>query len=271
MSFDRYAQWVSRGRSHQAEGRAIDALLCYRRALRESPQGVEAQFHAGEIAWQIGNRAEAIAAWRRLLVSSPRHLPSWHALAEALAANGEFDASYDAVMRVLALSADQPRAKKLRLLLDAATGKDNEGSLARALSRVAWPLPLLAAVVERRLETGDDAETLSALLDAALNASVTREHADSLRRIARALSAAGQSEAAQRFADHYANACRALHKATVPLLWPVRTAGSALRVGVLANDDDRFATFRRALDAAGLRECVDCTSLVMADTTAAFF
>src|SRR6185437_1230260 len=138
VTFDRYAQWLSRGRSHQAAGRAIDALLCYRHALRESPQGVEAQFHAGEIAWHMGNRAEAIAAWRRSSAASPRHLPSWHALADALAANGEFDASRDAVMHVLALSPDEPRAKKLRSLLDAATGVAGERSLERAVSRVSW-------------------------------------------------------------------------------------------------------------------------------------
>ena len=65
MTLERYAQWLSRGRTHQTAGRAIDALLCYRRALREAPDGADAQFHAGEIAWHLGNHAEAIAAWRR--------------------------------------------------------------------------------------------------------------------------------------------------------------------------------------------------------------
>ena len=271
MTFDRYAQWLSRGRSHQAAGRAIDALLCYRRALREAPQGVEAQFHAGEIAWHMGDRAEAIAAWRRSSATAPRHLPSWHALADALAANGEFDASRDALTHVLALAPDEPRAKKLRLLLDAATGEAAERSLERVVSGVAWPLPLLAAVVERRLEAGDDREALSWLLDASLRASVTRDNAESVRRLALALWAAKRSEDAQRFADHYASACRALQKATVPLLWPVRTAGTALRVGLLATSDDRVEAFRNVLDTAGLRECVECTPLATADATATFF
>jgi len=271
VTFDRYAQWLSRGRSHQAAGRAIDALLCYRHALRESPQGVEAQFHAGEIAWHMGNRAEAIAAWRRSSAASPRHLPSWHALADALAANGEFDASRDAVMHVLALSPDEPRAKKLRSLLDAATGVAGERSLERAVSRVSWPLPLLAAVVERRLGIGDDGETLRALLDASLRAPVTRDDTDALRRVALALSAAGQPEGARRFSDRYASACRALQKATVPLLWPMRTAGAALRVGVLVADDARLDAFRAALEAAGLCESVECTSLATTEAPAAFF
>jgi tetratricopeptide (TPR) repeat protein len=271
VTFERYAQWLSRGRTHQAAGRAIDALLCYRRALRESPQGVEAQFHAGEIAWHMGHRAEAIAAWRSASAASPRHLPSWHALADALAANGEIDASRDAVTRVLELRPDEPRAGKLRLLLDAAIGAPAERSLAHALSRVAWPLPLLAAVVERCLERGDDDETLSALLDASLRVPVTRDDVDALRRIALAVTAAGRAEAARNFADRYADACRALVRPTVPLLWPMRTAGRAIRVGVIAAERGDLDALRAALDAAGLRERVDCTPLGDAETTAAFF
>ena len=45
MTLDRYADWLARGRAHQKEGRVIDALLCYRRALHEVAAGVEARFH----------------------------------------------------------------------------------------------------------------------------------------------------------------------------------------------------------------------------------
>ena len=85
MTFDRYAQWLARGRDHQAGLRMIDALLCYRRALREAPLGIDAQFHIGEIAWSMGNEADAIAAWRAASAQLPTHYASWHALADALA------------------------------------------------------------------------------------------------------------------------------------------------------------------------------------------
>ena len=63
MTLERYADWLGRGRAHQQEGRIIDALLCYRRALHEVASGVEARFHLGEIAWQFGNGADAHAAF----------------------------------------------------------------------------------------------------------------------------------------------------------------------------------------------------------------
>ncbi|MGE5104738.1 MAG: hypothetical protein ACM3NZ_08330, partial [Betaproteobacteria bacterium] len=64
MSFERYVEWLSRGRAHQSERRMIDALLCYRRALQEQPRGADAQFHIGEIAWHMGNPDDAVATWR---------------------------------------------------------------------------------------------------------------------------------------------------------------------------------------------------------------
>ena len=113
MSVERYTEWLARGRTHQAGDRFIDALLCYRRALREVPRGVDAQFHIGEIAWRTGNRDDALAAWRTACESGPGHLPSWHALADACAAVGDIEASGNAVSRVLSLRPDEGRAKAL--------------------------------------------------------------------------------------------------------------------------------------------------------------
>src|SRR6478736_6424623 len=71
MTLDRYAEWLARGRAHQTDGRLTDALLCYRRALHEVAAGVEARFHVGEIAWQFGNSADAIAAWESAIALTP--------------------------------------------------------------------------------------------------------------------------------------------------------------------------------------------------------
>ena len=272
MTFDRYAQWLSRGRSHQAAGRTIDALLCYRRALREAPQGIDAQFHAGEIAWHMGNHAEAVAAWKSASARSPSHLASWHALADALAAQGELDASRDAVSRVLALRPNR-RAKKLQSLLDAANGDRLDASIADIVSSESWPLPLLAAIVSRASWTsGDDAQALQALLDASYRAAITRESVDALRTIALAL-ARTDAAGAQRFADRYADACRSLHRSPMPLLWPTRTAGDALRVGVLIDrdGDDEAAKFRARIARDRLDSRIEWALLARDEALLPFF
>ena len=237
MTFERYAEWLARGRAHQADDRSIDALLCYRRALREAPRGVEAQFHIGEIAWRLGNPAEAINAWRAASGQAPSHVASWQALVEAHVAAGDFDAGSDAARSVLALHPHQRRARALLALLDPAGGAMSDTELAQALQGgLRWPLALLARVIERALapqRAGGLPATLAAALDAAANATVTRGGEDGLRRIAVALAGAADGAAAQAFADCYAQACRALHRPSMPLTWPRRTAGAALRVGVL--------------------------------------
>src|SRR3982751_1533724 len=121
MTLERYAGWLARGRAHQAEGRVIDAMLCYRRALRGAANGIDARFHLGEIAWHLGSQAEAIAAWQAAIERSPNHVPSLHALADAFAATGQFDPAVAAVGRVLALRPDDPRATALARLLQMAS------------------------------------------------------------------------------------------------------------------------------------------------------
>lgn len=240
MTLERYADWLARGRAHQAEGRAIDALLCYRRALREVSGGVDARFHLGEIAWHLGNQVDAIAAWRAVVDLSPKHLPSLHALADALAATGQFAAALHAAARVLALQSHEPRAQALSVMARAAVGEDiQDDVLAQAVaSNSRWPLGLLAAIVARLLERHiDHRVALSGLLDAAARAAVTTVTEDAWRVIALALARAGRSEDAAAFADRYAESCLALHRPALPIQWPLRTAGAALRVGMIVTDE----------------------------------
>src|SRR6185437_2564367 len=240
----------------------IDALLCYQRALREVPHGIDAQFHIGQIAWRMGNQAEAMAAWRAASALSPGHYASWHALADALAVVGDFDGSRVAVTHVLSVRPDDPRANALSLLLDAATGEASDALLAGAVrASASWPLLLLARVVEHVLhsDNGVASQALTALVEAASVAFVTRGNEDALRRIAVALADAGESDSAQVFADRYAEACRALYRPPMPLLWPLRTAGDALRVGVLCTEG--ADALRAALADAGLDDSVRCTML----------
>ena len=242
MTFDRYVEWLARGRAHQTEGNVIDALLCYRRALREVSGGVDARFHVGEIAWHLANPTDAIAAWEAAIRHSPKHLPSLHALANAYAATGRFDASLQAADRILALRSRGRRVNALATMSRAAIGETiDDARLTEAVAAKAdWPLTLLSAVSERLLSGGrhgDYRGALPKLLDAAAGASVTASTADALRVVALALARAGESERAEAFADQYAMSCQALHRPRVPLLWPLRSAGGAIRAGILVTGE----------------------------------
>ncbi|MDE2209599.1 MAG: hypothetical protein KGJ99_07730, partial [Betaproteobacteria bacterium] len=93
----------------------------------------------------------------------------------------------------------------------------------------------LAHVAERIAgpSSGASPQMLQRLLDLALASPVTQANEDALRLIARTLATAGEREPALVFTERYAQACRASHRSAMPLLWPQRTAGAALRAGWL--------------------------------------
>ncbi len=260
MTLERYREWLARGRAHQGGGRPIDALLCYRRALREAGNGADARFHLGEIARQLGNPADAIAQWRAAVQVAPRHLASLRALADACADTGAFDAALEAVDRLLGLQPDDAHARALSALLRTGRGEAPMEALETALgSQAAWPLALLAHVVERigNTRTGASPRALQRLLDLALASPVTQSNEDALRVIARTLAKAGEHEPARVCAERYAQACRASHRNAMPLLWPQRTAGSALRAGWLcvAGDAQAAALQARLAGSFGRGQC----------------
>ena len=58
------ADWLARGRTHQWEGRPVDAMLCFRRASRADPRAPDPLFVLGEVLWQFGRVPDAVASWR---------------------------------------------------------------------------------------------------------------------------------------------------------------------------------------------------------------
>ena len=78
-----------------------------------------------------------------------RHLASLHALADAYAATGRFEAAMHAASRVLALSPNEARASALAILLRMARGEDvDDEALALAVkSNPRWPPMIPAASV----------------------------------------------------------------------------------------------------------------------------
>ena len=282
MARERYREWLARGRAHQAAGRAIDAMLCYQRALREDSPGAGARIRLGVIAWQLGKPSEAIEHWRAVVAARPGNLTSLRVLADAYAELGVFDAALDMSRQALTAVPDDARTVGLATILLAARGEFSAqrptSALMQALAtRPAWPLVLLAAVIEALAtanapgaatdtESEALAEVRAAVVTKALEAPVTRENVDALRTIALALLQVGDRDGAQAFGDRYAQNCEALFRTAVPLTWPLRSAGPAPRVGVLhvsgtATSDTLVATLASAF---GPGEC-EWTALKLSD------
>ena len=292
---DAYAEWVARGRAHQAQERPVDALLCYRRALRERASAPEALFHLGEALWQIGRLGDAIEVWRRCAAANPEFAPAWQALAEAALGMGDAAQARDAAMRMLQTSQSDPRSRAvaaiaaLELDPDAVdTGPEHEmvvviegsasvlsvpvigGALARALDRKprsailgalrraatvanatsGWPLHLLALAVES-IEEPPRADAFEAVFAGLLALQPAPAEIDHWRRaaaVARRIESAYADELNRRYASIAENAWRS----RVPLLWPNRTAGGAMRIVLLvpSRDDpsvERWIGLARAL------------------------
>ena len=269
MATPPFAQWLARGRAHQWEGRPVDAMLCFRQAARLDAHAPDPRFHLGEVLWQLGRLPAAVAAWREATAIAPAHVAAWTAIAEASLAGGDHAAALEAALRVLALTPGDARAEAIAGIASLAAG--GEGAPARiaaalaaapalvGVPTVAGPLALavaaaptpdtdaLLAALAPRLAVPEVARTTAPLLlalaaDAAGAPAAARaaiaEHAatrgyapgdhEALRRLARA---APQIAA---LAAHYAALCAVAYASPVPLVWPRRTAGAALRVVVLA-------------------------------------
>ena len=105
------ADWVARGRTHQWEGRPVDAMLCFRRASRTDPRAPDPHFVLGEVLWQLGRLPDALVAWREAARLDASFLAPRQALAEALLATGDAAAAVSAAEDVLALAPGNTRAE----------------------------------------------------------------------------------------------------------------------------------------------------------------
>ncbi len=182
-----YAEWLVRGRNHQLEGRPVDAMLCFQRAMREDRHAVDARFHLGEVLWQLGRLPDAIVCWRDAARLAPAHRPAQMALAEALLGTGDATGARSVAAAVAARHARNQRSRAIVAVaeLTAANGTGAAaaavaaaatiteapnlltvpaiaGSLARAVDRLADPAqaaPIFAAIVAH----GPDAMRVAAM------------------------------------------------------------------------------------------------------------
>ncbi len=135
MPASEYRQWLKRGRGHQWNGRAIDAMLCFRRARQLNPSASDAPFHLGEVLWQLGRVPDAIAAWRDAAAANAKHLAPNLALAEALLASGDPAGALGAANAALQIAPENERASMIRALARLLQG-DADGSDAAILSHL---------------------------------------------------------------------------------------------------------------------------------------
>jgi protein O-GlcNAc transferase len=299
--------WFKRGREHQWGGRPIDAMLCFRRAVAAAPNDGDARFHLGEVQWSLGLLDGAKAAWTEASRIAPRHVASRLALAEACLNTGDAPGAKAAAEQALALSPNDGRARAFLLIAKAALGEPDVdwggiaaavqgkpnmlGAPARArligaaLDRtdggagrdalvdvlVAMldhvPLDLLGPLADALIARGGEDSAIASIFAHARGLDAAPRSAEAWRRLALAADRTGDAEAKREFASRYARDCVFIHAPTMPVLWPRRTAGEALRVAVLAGVamDERTRAALRALAEPG----VETTLVVLASQEAA--
>ncbi len=271
------ADWLARGRTHQWEGRPLDAIPCFERAARLDPRSSEPAFYLGEVRWQLGLANEAVAAWREASQRAPEHAPPRVALAEALLFVGDAADAHQAALEALAIAPGEHRARVIAAvsvptdaaidvallatlaLRDAAPfaappialalsrrwnahpGAAGSAALAAALAPHVDALPWSLLVPLARIAFAGDSTPGSNLREAlvriALERGIGAADVDALRELARIAYGAGDPAAAAAFAERYARHCAQMFAPAYSLTWPVRAAGDRLRVAVLAPHD----------------------------------
>ena len=260
--------WLARGQAHQRAGRTIDALVCYREAVAANRYAIQAHYHLGQVLCELGRDSDAFDAWRTVLTLQPRHLPTLLAFGAAARRIGKTAESAEAYRRALTCEPNNRQASDglalarlaagdddacaairqsiatpgfgedadelARVLLMAPPSAQKQGLLADLAQRgIAERAPLLAAMLAAdAAERGETGMALSLL--ASFESEGTVEHS---LEVSRLLALASRVSPRSGLPARYAAACMALHRPDVPLCWPRRTAGTALRVAYLVAPD----------------------------------
>jgi predicted O-linked N-acetylglucosamine transferase (SPINDLY family) len=282
----------------------IDAMICYRRALQSNARGVEARSLLGEVLHELGRHDEARAEWRAGLELSPGSPPLLLRLARAASVAGAYGEAIEAYRRITAADPQHHRVGLALAMSQVAQG-DEAGyvelrarmgaeapfrlwnELARALAtappspkRTALLLqaaatrarampPLMLALAAEEMIAAGDADAAREVLARAERREDLADDPEALRRLAVVAAAIGSP---REWAERYAQRCMALAAGSMPLLWPRRTAGAALRVVYLVAADrpptiDGVAisleTYLRAIVVAHVRERIAATVFVV--------
>ncbi len=143
MATPDHVQWVQRGYTRLAEGRAVDALRCFREAARLAPGTREPHSGLGEAFWHLGRIGDAIGAWREAAHGEPPSAPALEALAEALLATGAAAEARDVAVCALAQAPGSVRAAAVRAVAQLLLG-DSVDAAAGVVAAALHRLPTLA-------------------------------------------------------------------------------------------------------------------------------
>ncbi len=261
-----YGEWLARGQAHQQAGLTIDAMLCFRQAVAKNRHAVLAQFHLGEVLAAMHLRNDAIAAWRAALSMQPRHVPSLLAIANELRRGGAYADAVAFYRQALAVETNHPEARAgLALALAGAGDAQGFADIATLVASgsthaVAWdelaglagaapaspprslllehidtvpgdvvPPVLLALAASDAAALGQDARA-RALVERIASSSPPVDDPETLRQVALACSG---TVAQAAWARSYAAQCARSYALPLPVQWPRRTAGDAIRVAYL--------------------------------------
>ncbi len=294
MTTETMTAWVVRGRAHQSDGRAADALPCFRLAAREDPQSPVPPYHLGEVLWQLGLPAEAVAAWHRSARLDRGFVPPRQALSEAALLHGDFASATQIAGEATAAAPQNDRAHAAAAAAAAALHDDAAMILCAAQierNPALVGVPALANAYAAAL-AADPSAARTALFDAlarcaanappALLATLAElgvpipadtagrawipDDAEPLRRLAVA-AAHADPQLATRFGQHYSTLTASRAAPPVPLLWPRRTAGYALRIAWIAPALGTAAWTAWLVTLAAMKAPLDAQHVVL--TTAA--
>jgi Flp pilus assembly protein TadD len=127
-----------RGNALYLQGRYAEAAECYRRALRQRPDDVDALNNLGAALADQGRLADAVECYQRALRLQPRHAEAVYNLGNALRLAGKFDEAIDCYVQALQLRPEM------------AQGHNNLGIALRKRGRLAESMASARRALELR-------------------------------------------------------------------------------------------------------------------------
>ena len=227
-------------------GLAEAAKAAWREATQVAPKHLASWLAYTEACLATGDAPAAGSAIDAALALEPGNPPAWTLKLMTSAAledpAADWAAFADAVRRDPGLIATPARARLFSAALDHAAEHPGRQAFFEALASMPAkvPLELLASLVTYAVDSSATPAVVASV-DAALEEARRRDAVpgahDALRRLARAARSLGRPEAARDLAVAYAAACTSAFAPAVPLVWPRRTEGAALRVAVMASPE----------------------------------
>ncbi|MBK6806081.1 MAG: hypothetical protein IPG84_15140 [Betaproteobacteria bacterium] len=223
-----------------------EAKAAWREATTVAPKHLASWLAFTEACLASGDAVEASAAIDAALALEPGNPPARTLRLLTSAAledpNADWLAFAEAVRADPGLVAAPARAQLIATAVDRTAGQPGQQAFFEVLASMPArvPLELLASLVAHGVEPSATPAVVASL-DTALDEARRRDAVpgahDAFRRLARAAQSLGRGEAARHLPRRMRARASTGFAPAVPLVWPRRTAGRALRVAVLSSPD----------------------------------